>query len=170
MSGPNDQALRERAAKVIPGGMYGHQSVAALTANAPQFFSRAKGAYLWDVDGKKYLDFMCGYGPNLFGYAHPEINEAYQKQLGAIDAATGPSSVIVELAEEFCSLIGHADWSIFCKNGTDATSMAVMAARAYRKRRKILVAKGAYHGSANWSTPKPDGTLAEERADIIQYQ
>ena len=63
-----DHALRERAARVIPGGMYGHQSVNSLPAGYPQFFSRAEGAYLWDADGNRLLDLMCAYGPQLFGY------------------------------------------------------------------------------------------------------
>ena len=71
-----DKNLRERAEAVIPGGMYGHQSVRLLPDDYPQFFDRASGAYLWDVDGNRYIDFMCGYGPNLFGYGQPDIDKA----------------------------------------------------------------------------------------------
>lgn len=167
MSGPNEAALRARAEAVIPNGMYGHQSVATLPDGAPQFFSRAKGAHLWDADGKRYLDFMCGYGPNLLGYGHEEIDAAYTAQLSEIDAATGPSPLMVDLAEAFTEIVGHADWAMFCKNGTDASSMALLAARAYRGRRKIIFAKGAYHGAAPWCTPLPAGTVAEDRAHFI---
>ncbi|MEO0786036.1 MAG: aminotransferase class III-fold pyridoxal phosphate-dependent enzyme, partial [Pseudomonadota bacterium] len=99
MSGPKDQALRQRAKAVIPNGMYGHQSVANLPDSAPQFFSHAKGAYLWDADGKRYIDYMCGYGPNLLGYGHDEIDAAYTDQLAMMDVATGPGEVMVDLAE-----------------------------------------------------------------------
>jgi len=170
MSGSNDQKLKARAERVIPGGMYGHQSTSILPPNAPQFFSRSEGAYLWDYDGKRYIDYMSGYGPNLFGYANPAVNAAYNAQLDQIDVATGPSGLMVELAEAFCELVTHADWAVFCKNGTDATSMALMTARAHAGKRKVLIAHGAYHGSANWCTPFPPGTLPEERAHFIYYQ
>jgi len=170
MTGPIDQALRERAARVIPNGMYGHQSVKILPPHTPQFFAKAEGAYLWDVDGRRYIDFMCGYGPNLFGYAHPEIDAAYKAQLELMDLATGPSSHMVSLAETFCALVDHADWAVFCKNGTDATSMALMTARAHRSKRKVLVAQGAYHGAASWCNPAPAGTVPEDRAHFIYYQ
>lgn len=170
MSGANDQKLRERAERVIPGGMYGHQSVNMLPASAPQFFSKAQGAYLWDYDGNKYLDFMSGYGPNLFGYANETVDAVYKTQMDNIDVGTGPSGLMVELAEAFCDLVTHADWAVFCKNGTDTTSMALMSARAHNDKRKVLIAGGAYHGSANWCTPFPAGTLPEERAHFIYYQ
>lgn len=170
MSGKIDRELKARAAKVIPGGMYGHQSVGLLPATAPQFFSRAEGAYLWDVDGKRYIDFMCGYGPNLFGYCHREIDAAYVKQMSEIDVATGPTPRMVELAEAFTGMVTHADWAMFCKNGTDASSMALLTARAYRGRKKVLMASGAYHGAAPWCTPIPAGTVQEDRAHFIYYQ
>ncbi len=170
MSGTNDRKLRERARRVIPGGMYGHQSAAYLPSNAPQFFSKADGAYLWDYDHNRYVDFMSAYGPNLFGYRNQEVDNVYCDQLKLIDVATGPSAIMIELAEAFCDLVTHADWAVFCKNGTDATSMALMTARAYRDRKKVLLAHGAYHGSASWCTPFPAGTLPEERAHFIHYQ
>ncbi|MEO9600708.1 aminotransferase class III-fold pyridoxal phosphate-dependent enzyme [Parasphingorhabdus sp.] len=170
MSGANDQALRARAERVIPAGMYGHQSTNFLPPNAPQFFAKAKGSYLWDYDDKKYLDFMSGYGPNLFGYCNDEVDTAYKEQMDRIDVATGPTGLMVELAEAFCNRVTHADWAAFCKNGTDATSMALMTARAHADKRKVLIASGAYHGAANWCTPFPSGTLPEERAHFIYYQ
>jgi glutamate-1-semialdehyde 2,1-aminomutase len=164
-----DAELRERAAAVIPGGMYGHESTALLPAEFPQFFSRAKGARLWDADGNEYLDLMCAYGPSLLGYADAEIDAAAVAQLAQGDAMTGPSPLIVELAEQLVAMVAHAEWAIFCKNGTDATSMAVSAARAHTRKRKILVAKGAYHGAAAWCTPIPVGTTPEDRAHLVAY-
>ncbi|MEM1229007.1 MAG: aminotransferase class III-fold pyridoxal phosphate-dependent enzyme [Pseudomonadota bacterium] len=170
MAGVTDQALRARAKRVIPGGMYGHQSVRHLPPNTPQFFARAEGAYLWDADDQRYLDLMCAYGPNLFGYGQETVDEAYIAQLKSIDVGTGPTPLMVDLAEQFTDLVSHAHWAIFCKNGTDATSMALMAARAHAGKRKVLVAQGAYHGAANWCTPMPAGTVPEDRAHLIQYE
>lgn len=164
-----DKTLRERAAAVIPNGMYGHESVRLLPDVYPQFFGRAEGARLWDVDGREYLDFMCGYGPNLFGYRNHKIDMAAKAQAELGDAMTGPGAVMVELAEKFVQTIGHASWVMFCKNGTDATTMAISTARAHTGKRKILVAKGAYHGAAPWCTPVPAGVVPEDRAHLITY-
>jgi glutamate-1-semialdehyde 2,1-aminomutase len=164
-----DRALRERAAAVIPGGMYGHQAVGMLPDDYPQFFSKAQGARLWDADGNEMIDFMCAYGPNLLGYGHEGVNAAYTRQMNIADAMTGPSGLIVDLAEAFVGMVTHADWAMFCKNGTDATTMALVAARAHTRRKTILKAKGAYHGSAPWCTPRPSGTTPEDRAHQIHF-
>jgi glutamate-1-semialdehyde 2,1-aminomutase len=162
-----DRELRARAEAVIPGGMYGHQSTGLLPDDYPQFFSRGEGAHIWDVDGRRYLDLMCAYGPNLFGYANPQIDAAYVRQLGLGDTLTGPTALMVELAEAFVAMVGHADWAMFCKNGTDATTMALTTARAHTRRRKVVRAKGAYHGAAPWCVPRPAGTIDSDRANQV---
>jgi glutamate-1-semialdehyde 2,1-aminomutase len=165
-----NKKLVERARRVIPGGMYGHQSTAILPDVFPQFFSRAEGARLWDADGNEYIDYVCAFGPNLLGYRHPAVEAAAtaQQQLG--DTMTGPSEIMVELAEKFVSLVTHADWVIFCKNGTDATTMAMTTARAHTRKRKILVAVKAYHGAAPWCNPNPTGILPEDRTHVLRYE
>jgi glutamate-1-semialdehyde 2,1-aminomutase len=169
-SNAKNKELQARAQKVIPRGMYGHQSTGMLPDDYPQFFSRAKGARLWDVDGNEYIDFMCAYGPNLLGYGFEPVEAAAAAQQALGDAMTGPGEAIVELAEALVGMIDHADWAIFCKNGTDATTMAIVTARAQTRRRKILAATGAYHGAAPWCTPRPAGTLPEDRAHVVYYQ
>ena len=163
----HDRALRERAAAVIPGGMYGHQSAALLPDDYPQFFSRGEGAHIWDVDGQRYLDMMCAYGPNLFGYAYPQIDAAFVRQLGLGDTLTGPTALIVELAEAMVDMVAHADWAMFCKNGTDATTMALTVSRAHTRRKTVIRAKGAYHGAAPWCVPRPAGTIDTDRANQL---
>src|SRR5436190_10952300 len=169
MARPNsrDRELRERAAAVIPGGMYGHQAVGLLPDDYPQFFERGEGAHIWDADGNRYLDFMCAYGPNLFGYGHPEIDAAFVRQLGIGDTMTGPTGLMVELAEAMVGMVAHADWAIFCKNGTDATTMALTTARAHTRRRKVVRAKGAYHGAAPWCVPRPVGVIDSDKANQV---
>jgi glutamate-1-semialdehyde 2,1-aminomutase len=162
-----DKALRERAEAVIPGGMYGHQAVGLLPEDYPQFFSKGEGARLWDADGRELLDFMCAYGPNLFGYGNPEINAAYVRQMEIGDTLTGPTALMVELAEAFTRMVAHADWAMFCKNGTDATSMAMVTARAHTRKKTIVMAKGAYHGAAPWCTPRRVGITPEDKANQI---
>lgn len=166
-SNSRDRELRRRAEAVIPGGMYGHQSVGLLPEDYPQYFTGGDGAHITDADGRRYLDLMCAYGPNLFGYANPQIDAAYIRQLEKGDALTGPGPAMVELAEAFVGMVTHADWAMFCKNGTDATSMAMVTARAHTKRKTLVLAKGAYHGAAPWCTPRPTGTTAEDRANQV---
>jgi glutamate-1-semialdehyde 2,1-aminomutase len=164
-----DQRLRARAQRVIPGGMFGHMRSAGLPAGYPQFFERGEGCHLWDVDGRRYVDFMCSWGPVILGHKHPAVTEAVQRQMAAGDCLNGPSARMVELAERLVGLIPHADWALFSKNGTDATTTCVTLARAATGRRKILAARGAYHGAVPWCTPYPLGVTAEDRAHLLPF-
>jgi glutamate-1-semialdehyde 2,1-aminomutase len=164
-----DQKLRARARRVVPGGMYGHMRAAGLPDGYPQFFERGEGCHVWDVDGRRYVDFMCSWGPNILGHKHPRVMEAVQRQLAAGDCLNGPSERMVELAERLVRLVPAADWALFSKNGTDATTTCVTLARAHTGRRKILAARGAYHGAVPWCTPHPLGVTAEDRAHLIEY-
>lgn len=165
-----DQALRERAHKVIPGGMYGHESTRLLPAEFPQFYSRGKGARLWDADGNAYVDYICAFGPNLLGYGFEPVEAAAEAQQRLGDTLNGPTEMMVTLAEAFVAQVSHADWAMFCKNGSDATSMAMVVARAHKGRRTILCARGAYHGASPWNTPRPAGILPEDRAHIAYFE
>ena len=162
-----DQQLRERARAVIPGGMYGHQ--AAPGAAYPQFMRGGRGARVWDVDGNEYVDLMCSYGPVVLGHRHPAVEAAAAAQAELGDCQNGPGPVMVDLAELMVATVRHADWAIFAKNGTDATTMCCTIARAQTGKTKILVAKGAYHGAAPWCTPRPGGVTEADRANLIRY-
>jgi glutamate-1-semialdehyde 2,1-aminomutase len=121
------------------------------------------------VDGREYVDFLCSFGPIVLGHAHPAVEAAVERQRALADCQNGPSPRMVELAERLVDLVLHAEWAMFAKNGTDATTLAVSIARAATGRRKMLVARGAYHGSAPWCTPRPAGTTAEDRAHLIPF-
>ena len=164
-----DQAWRERAKAVIPNGMYGHQSARHMPEGFPQFIARGEGGRIWDVDGNEYVDFMCSYGPIVLGHHHPKVEEAARRQQALADCQNGPSPLMVELCELFVDRVDHADWAILAKNGTDATTMCVTIARATTKRRKVMVAKGAYHGAAPWCTPNMAGVVSEDRAHLVHY-
>jgi glutamate-1-semialdehyde 2,1-aminomutase len=164
-----DQRLRARARQVVPGGMFGHMRASGLPAGYPQFFERGEGCHLWDVDGRRYVDFMCSWGPIILGHKHPAVTEAVQRQMAAGDCLNGPTERMVELAERLVRLIPHADWALFSKNGTDATTTCVTISRAASGRRKILAARGAYHGAVPWCTPHPLGVTAEDRAHLVEY-
>ncbi len=161
-----DAGLRERARAVIPGGMYGHQAAAGLPPEYPQFMRGGRGARVWDADGNEYVDLMCSFGPVVLGHQHPAVEEAARAQAALADCQNGPGPVMVELAELLVATVSHADWAMFAKNGTDATTMCCTIARAQTGRKRILVARGAYHGAAPWCTPRPAGTTAEDRANL----
>jgi len=165
-----DAALRERALRVVPGGMWGHLHAAKLPDGYPQYFERAEGCRLWDVDGRSYLDFMCSWGPNLLGHHHPEVEAAAERQARLGDCMNGPSAAMVELAERLVETVGHADWTQFQKNGTDATTTCVTIARAATGKRKLLAARGAYHGAVPWCSPSVLGVTSEDRAHISYYE
>ncbi len=165
----HDAALRQRARAVIPGGMYGHQNARSLPASFPQYLARGEGCHIWDADGNEYIDFMCSYGPIVLGHCHPVVDAAAARQQALGDCQNGPSERIVELAELMVATVDHADWAIFAKNGTDATTICVTVARAGTGRQKVLVARGAYHGAAPWCTPNHLGTTDADRAHLIPY-
>ena len=164
-----DRLLRDRARAVIPGGMYGHQSARSLPSAYPQFMGGGRGARIWDVDGNEYVDLMCSYGPVVLGHQHPGVEAAVTAQAALGDCQNAPGPVMVDLAELLVRTVRHADWAMFAKNGTDATTMCCTIARAQTGRRKILAATGAYHGAAPWCTPWPAGTTPEDRANLGYY-
>jgi len=162
-----DSALLERARHVIPNGMWGHMATRAIAPGYPQFFDRAEGCRVWDVDGREYIDFMCAWGPNVLGYRHPQVEAAAQAQLARVDSGNGPTETLVELAELLTNTLDHADWAMFQKNGTDATTTCVTIARSGTGRRKVIMAKGAYHGAVPWCSPSVVGVTAEDRAHLM---
>lgn len=164
-----DQILRDRAAKVIPGGMWGHQRATALPTGFPQFFASGSGARVTDVDGSEYIDFMCAWGPVILGHQNPQVEEAVARQSARGVCLDGPTEHAVELAERMVDIVAHADWAMFQKNGSDAMTTCVMIARAETGRRKILIAKGAYHGAVPWCSPSLIGVTSEDRAHLMHF-
>jgi glutamate-1-semialdehyde 2,1-aminomutase len=170
LSNFQDARWRQRAAKVVPGGMTGHMNASSLPPGYPQFFERGQGCRVWDVDGNEFIDFMCSWGPNLLGHHHPVVEAAARRQQVLGDCLNGPTARFVELAERFVARVAHADWVMFQKNGTDATTACVTVARAATGKRKVLVASKAYHGADPWCTPVTAGVTAEDRAHLIYFK
>lgn len=150
--------------------MYGHMRADAIGPAYPQFFARGEGARIWDIDGNEYVDLMCSWGPIVLGHRHPRVEAAIAGRRAEGDCLDGPSEAFVELAETFVAAVPHADWAMFAKNGTDATSLAVRLARAESGRDTVLVAAGAYHGVASWCANNTVGITADERADKAFFE
>ena len=165
----DDQALRQRAQRVIPGGLWGHMNAALLPAGYPQFFTAADGCRIRDANGREYVDLMCAWGPIVLGHRHPAVEQAARRQAEQGDCLNGPAPVLVELAEMMTGMIPHADWCLFGKNGTDATTSCVTIARAQTGRRKVLVARGSYHGAVPWCSPSLAGVTVEDRAHLLSF-
>jgi len=165
-----DAMLRARAEMVVPGGMWGHLNAARLPEGYPQFFASADGCRVRDVDGREYIDFMCSWGPVLLGHRHPDVEAAAMAQAAKGDCFNGPGEIMVELAEDLVAMLPHADWAMFQKNGGDATTGCVTIARARSGRRKVLVARGSYHGALPWCSPSVVGVTSEDRAHLLHFE
>ncbi|MBS1676501.1 MAG: aminotransferase class III-fold pyridoxal phosphate-dependent enzyme [Actinobacteria bacterium] len=168
--GPVDGELRRRAAVALPAGVYGHVKAGERWPGSPQFVARAAGSRFWDVDGREYLDLLCSWGPIILGHRHPEVEEAVAAQHALVDCGNGPAPAMVDLAERLVGIVDHADWAMFAKNGSDATTLCLTLARAATGRKTILVAAGAYHGAPPWCTPEPVGVVPGDRAHLSYYR
>ena len=162
----------DRALNVIPSGVYGHlgptEGLFLPLEKWPLISSRAQGTYFWDMDGNRYLDFMCAYGPNVLGYSDPDVDAAAIAQLNVGNCTTAPSYRMVECAELLVDTVATADWAFFMKNGTDATTFGIMTARAHTRKRKVFFLKNYYHGNDPWAM-KADypGILPEDVAHNV---
>lgn len=116
---------------------------------SPSYMDHGEGCYIYDVDGNKFIDFMCALGPVTVGYNNPAVNEAVIKQVRKFASGSLQSELEVELAEKLCEIIPCAEMVRFVKNGGDATTAAVRLARAYTGRECILMS--GYHGMHDWS-------------------
>jgi len=156
----------DRATKVIPAGVYGHlgpaEGLFIPVSKWPLFSERAEGTYFWDVDGNRYIDYMCAYGPNVLGYGDPDVDAAFSAQNKLGNCVTSPGKVMVECAEYLVDTVASADWCFFAKNGNDTTQVASITARAHTRRKKIIFFKGYYHGVSPWQAKKDYAGILEE--------
>lgn len=161
------KAWLERANKVIPGSSQTFSKGANqhVRGVAPMFLAKGQGCRVWDVDGNEYIDYIQGLLPNILGYAHEGVNAAVAEQLAQGHSFSLPHPLEVELAERLTRLIPCAEKVRFGKNGSDATSGAVRAARAFTGRDRIACC--GYHGWQDWyigSTTRNAGVPEAVRA------
>ncbi|MGW5194222.1 aspartate aminotransferase family protein [Kribbella sp. NPDC004138] len=150
--------LYARAKKVIAGGV----SSDARRADKPLFVDHARGAELWDVDGKRYLDYVLGQGPNLLGHAAPLVADAVSTQVRRGVAYAAQHELEAEVAERLCRMVPAAELVRFNSVGSEAVHGAIRLARGHTGRPKIVKFEGNYHG---WLDPvlysvHPDLALA----------
>jgi glutamate-1-semialdehyde 2,1-aminomutase len=141
----NDE-LFTRAQRTIPAGVNSPVRAFRSVGGTPRFFVRGEGAYLWDADGKRYIDYVGSWGPAILGHAHPGVVRAVQ------DAARGglsfgaPTEAEIEIAEALCQLLPSLELVRLVSSGTEATMSALRLARGYTGRPKIVKFEGCYHG------------------------
>jgi len=135
-----------RSCKRIPGGVNSPVRSWSAVGKSPRFIKRGRAAYLYDVDGKKYLDYVGSWGPLILGHANSEIVKAIKKALERGTTFGAPTEGEVELAEMVHTMVPSIDKLRLVSSGTEATMSAIRLSRAYAKRDKVLKFDGCYHG------------------------
>ncbi len=138
-----------RACRVIPGGVNSPVRAFKAVGGDPVFVRSAQGAYLEDIEGKRYVDYICGYGPHILGHRHPAIVEAVSEALARGTTFGTPTLEEVELAELIVAAMPSIEMVRLVNSGTEATMSALRLARAFTGRNKFLKFEGCYHGHAD---------------------
>ena len=158
---PTNQ-LVEQAKRVLPGGSFGNMPVEVI-------LKEGKGGRVWDEAGKEYVDFLLGSGPMFVGHAHPEVTAAVQAQVPFGTTFFGNNRHGIALAQAIVDAVPCADQVRFVCSGTEADLYAMRAARAFRKRDKILKFEGGYHGMSDYAlvslAPKNPGNFPRGSID-----
>lgn len=143
------ESLFQQAQKTIPGGVNSPVRAFKAVGGTPVFFEKALGAYVWDADGKQYIDYVQSWGPMVLGHAHPEVIEAVIAAARHGLSFGAPTERETTLAEKLCALIPGMDMVRFVSSGTEATMSAIRLARAFTGRDKIVKFEGCYHGHSD---------------------
>jgi len=143
------QELFSRAQKSIPGGVNSPVRAFKSVGGTPLFISKAKGAYLFDADGNKYIDFIASWGPMILGHAYEPLVKAVQEQSVFSTSYGAPTELEIKMAELIKSMVPNVDLIRMCSSGTEACMSAVRVARGFTGRNKIIKFEGCYHGHAD---------------------
>jgi len=171
----DEQVLWDNAVRLMPRGTQTMSKCPDQFVDGvyPKFVKSGKGAYLYGLDGKKYLDYMCALGPIILGYNHRSTNKAIKNQLKNGIIFSWPTLLEQELAQLISDIIPCAEQVRFAKNGTDVNLAAVRIARSFTGKEKILKPKNGYHGWGDWHavTINPIGvpTYMKNIIDEFEY-
>jgi glutamate-1-semialdehyde 2,1-aminomutase len=153
-------ALFERAQRVIPGGVNSPVRAFRAVGGTPRFIARAEGPYMWDADGRRYIDYIGSWGPMILGHGHPAVLDAVHKAARDGFSFGAPTEREVELAEEILKLVPSAEQVRLVSSGTEAAMSALRLARGATGRSKIVKFEGCYHGHADALLVKAGSGLA----------
>jgi len=140
------ESLFEKAKKFIPGGVNSPVRAFRAVGGNPLFIKKASGAYLFDVDGNRYVDMINSWGPMILGHAHAGVEEAVKKALSDSPSFGAPTEREVEIAELICAMVPSVEKVRMVNSGTESTMSAIRVARGYTGRDKIIKMEGCYHG------------------------
>ena len=157
---PRSAALFERAQKLIPGGVNSPVRAFRAVGGTPRFIQRAQGAYIWDADGRRYIDYIGSWGPMILGHGHPAVVEAVQKAVLEGFSYGAPTEREVEMAEEIVKLVPSIEMVRLVSSGTEATMSVIRLARGATGRSKIIKFEGCYHGHSDALLVKAGSGLA----------
>jgi glutamate-1-semialdehyde 2,1-aminomutase len=144
-----NEELFERSQVVIPGGVNSPVRAFRSVGGTPRFFDRGSGAYLWDADGKRYIDYVGSWGPAILGHAHPTVVAAVQRAAASGLSFGAPTAAELEMAETLCRLMPSIEQVRLVSSGTEATMSAIRLARGFTGRSRIVKFEGCYHGHAD---------------------
>ncbi|OAM30694.1 glutamate-1-semialdehyde 2,1-aminomutase [Eikenella corrodens] len=148
MTDRNEQ-LFTRAKAVIPGGVNSPVRAFGSVGGVPRFIKKAEGAFVWDENSKRYIDYVGSWGPAIVGHAHPEVLEAVREAaLGGLSFGA-PTEAEIVIAEEICRLVPSVERLRLVSSGTEATMSAIRLARGYTGRDQIVKFEGCYHGHSD---------------------
>lgn len=133
----------------IPGGVNSPVRAFRAVGGTPVFFERASGAYMFDADNNRYIDYVLSWGPMLLGHNHPKVIEAISNQLDKATSFGTPTELEIHLADKICSIVPGMDMVRMVNSGTEATMSAIRLARGYTGRDKIIKFEGCYHGHSD---------------------
>ena len=160
MNRTTSASLFERAQKTIPGGVNSPVRAFKSVGGHPVFIKKAKGAYLYDVDGNQYIDFIASWGPMILGHAYAPVVEAIQDYAPYSTSYGAPTELEIEMAELICGMTPGIDLIRMVSSGTEACMSAIRLARGYTGRNKIIKFEGHYHGHADSFLVKAGSGLA----------
>lgn len=143
------EQLFERAQKSIPGGVNSPVRAFKSVGGTPVFMKTAKGAYLYDADGNKYIDYIASWGPMILGHAYEPVVKAIQEKALGSTSFGAPTELEIEMAELIISMVPNVDMIRMVSSGTEACMSAIRLARGYTGRNKIIKFEGHYHGHAD---------------------
>jgi glutamate-1-semialdehyde 2,1-aminomutase len=146
---PTNEGLFERASRVIPGGVNSPVRAFRSVGGTPYFVARAEGAYVWDVEGRRYLDYVQSYGASILGHAHPVVIEAVREAALRGTTYGAPTEGEVLLAEEIVARVPGLEMLRLTSSGTEAVMSAVRLARGCTGRDKVVKFAGNYHGHSD---------------------
>jgi len=155
-----NEQLFERAKQLIPGGVNSPVRAFRAVGGTPRFVARAQGAYFWDANGKRHIDYIGSWGPMILGHGHPAVVEAVQKAVLEGFSFGAPTEREVELAEEIVSLVPSIEMVRLVSSGTEAAMSAIRLARGATGRSKLIKFEGCYHGHADALLVKAGSGLA----------